>query len=634
MYRKRALWFFVACLLLGFNLGFTIPNADQMSMAKPLSDSLIQLENPVTVDYLKKKLRKGSPRLMLTKAVDREIKQKIQSDPMIKNYYAAIRLNADRILKEKLLKRNVVGRRLLGTSREMLYRMGILSMVYRMDKDPEILDRIDRELLAVCTFKDWNPSHFLDVAEMSLAVAIAVDWVGKDLPKSTVQQAKTALIEKGLKPSFTDASHNWWIDRDNNWNQVCHGGMIAAAIAIAEQDLELASKTISRALENMPHALAEYGPDGIYPEGSTYWSYGTSYSVMTSSMLQTALGTDFGLANYPSFLESADFRLQSIAPSGWYYNFADCGDKRQGNGDIILAWFANHTGNPLYLEKERFLLPPEKMHKLSRFAAPGLTWLAAFEAKNSKELPLAWKGDGANPIVFFRDANNNFFFGGKGGQGSVNHGNMDAGSFILELDGVRWVIDPGNQNYHALEKTGFDLWNRDQNSQRWTLLTKNNFGHSTLSVNHQLHAVDGFAPIVDFKGGPTPEATIDLSEVFGADSLSRGEFVRRFVKESDRSLLIEDEIHIADSVQMITWQLMTAAEVVLTRDGALLNQDGKQLKIQNLSHPEISFSIIALDPPPLKLDRRIEGLKRIELRMPAYELEGKKGQISVRLLSP
>jgi hypothetical protein len=35
---------------------------------------------------------------------------------------------------------------------------------------------------------------------------------------------------------------------------------------------------------------------------------------------------------------------------------------------------------------------------------------------------------------------------------------MDAGSFIFELNGVRWVIDPGNQEYYELEKTGFDLW--------------------------------------------------------------------------------------------------------------------------------------------------------------------------------
>lgn len=43
--------------------------------------------------------------------------------------------------------------------------------------------------------------------------------------------------------------------------------MIAAAIMVADEMPALAARTIWRALENMPYALAEYGPDGIYPEG-------------------------------------------------------------------------------------------------------------------------------------------------------------------------------------------------------------------------------------------------------------------------------------------------------------------------------------------------------------------------------
>ena len=50
--------------------------------------------------------------------------------------------------------------------------------------------------------------------------------------------------------------------------------MITAALMIADIDPELAAKTISRALDKLPSSLAEYGPDGIYPEGPTYWGYG------------------------------------------------------------------------------------------------------------------------------------------------------------------------------------------------------------------------------------------------------------------------------------------------------------------------------------------------------------------------
>ncbi len=50
-------------------------------------------------------------------------------------------------------------------------------MAWKMDEDSRFLDRAVAELDAVCAFSDWNPSHFLDLAEMSLAVSIGYDWL-------------------------------------------------------------------------------------------------------------------------------------------------------------------------------------------------------------------------------------------------------------------------------------------------------------------------------------------------------------------------------------------------------------------------------------------------------------------------
>lgn len=607
--------------LMAFTFFTNIPGAKENDPKK--------LENPITVDYLKKNLKKSGPKLVLTPSLEKSLKRKIKSDPLVANYYEGIKFNAQEVLKEPILTREMIGRRLLGTSREMLYRINMLGMVYRMEGDQNILKRIDEEVKAVCNFSDWNPSHFLDVAEMSTAVALAIDWAGKDLPDSTVDMAKKALIEKGINPSFE--GERGWIDGTNNWNQVCNGGMIAAAILIADIDPELAAKTISRSLEGMPHALAEYGPDGVYPEGSTYWGYGTSFSVLTSAMLESAFGTDFGIEDYPAFKKSADFRVLSIAPSGWYYNYADCGDMHGTAGDITLAWFGTKTGNPLYIEKEKFMQPAKDMGKLHRIAGAGLVWLSQFEASEEQPLPLAWKGEGINPIVIMRDGKDredSYYFGGKGGRATVSHGNMDAGSFIWELDGVRWVIDPGNQPYNELEITGFNLWGSCQTCERWTLLTKNNYGHSTLTVNDSLHINNGFAGLMDFQEGPQPQATFDLTPVFG-DKLASAQ--RKFSKPDDKSIVIEDHIRTNDNTKSLTWQLMTQAEVEIVKGGAILKQDGKEVKLENLSHPQFMVSMISLDPTPLELDRQIEGLKRLEIRVPAWSMENGEDTIRVKL---
>lgn len=596
--------------------------------------AMVRLENPITVSYLKSNLRKSSPRLVLTPSIEKTLKRKIKSDPLVKNYYDAMKLNAAKILEEPLLTRHIIGRRLLATSREMLYRMNILSMVYRLGKDPKILKRINKELLAICNFADWHPSHFLDVAELSLAVAIAIDWTGDDLPAATVFLAKKSLIEKGINPSWNKDKSPSWATAPHNWNQVCNGGMIAAAIVTADINPALAAKTISRALEGLPYALKQYGPDGVYPEGATYWGYGTSFSVITSSMLRSAFGSDFGIAAYPAFLKSADFRLLSVAPSGWYFNFSDCGDKPGEDGDITLAWFAKETGNDIYLEKDKFLRPPRSMDKLPRLAGAGLVWLSEFQEKENSSLPTVWKGDGPNPVFFFRSEatnNHNFYFAAKGGRGANNHGNLDAGTFVFELDGVRWVVDPGTQEYNELEQAGFDLWGMCQTCQRWTLLTKSNFGHSTLTVDSALFKVNGFVPIVNFKSSGTPEATLDMTALYG-NLVSSAK--RKFLQENDHSVLIEDDVVMNDSTNLLTWAMMTTADVIPVKNGALLKQDGKELKLEILSPANVEVSTIMMDPPPLKLDKKIPHLKRIEVRVPAYLFPEKSAAIKVRLSAP
>ena len=590
------------------------------------SEEMPKLENPMSVQYLKKNLRKSHPRLVLNSSIEKNLKSKIKSDPMVANTYRAIRMNADKIMEADLLTRIQTGRRILYVSREMLYRVNMLGMVYRIEKDPAVLERLNREIIAVCNFTDWNPSHFLDVGEMSLAVALAIDWAGDALPRSTVDLAIDALIEKGLNPSFIPEYSGFWINGGNNWNQVCHCGMIAAAIAVAERDPELASKTLKRALDGIPHALMAYLPDGVYPEGPMYWAYGTGFSVITVAMFESAFGTDFGHTAFPCFIESALFYALSVAPSGVYYNFADCADERSRYGDMELAWFAAKTGNRAYLTEDLLLMDPAKMEKLSRLYGLGMVWLSQFKEKPAAKLPTAWMGKGTNPIAIFSDGA--YYLGCKGGHGTSPHGNMDAGSFVFELDGVRWSVDLGMQPYHELEKIGFNLWNGCQDCDRWKLLTKNNFAHSTLTVNDQLFQANGHAEIESFTDGEQPQVTFDMTPVYG-DLMKSAK--RTFLRDGASSLTITDKLETSERTEMATWQLITTADVEFSGKDVVLKQDGKTLKIENISHPSCSFSVVSLYPAPLAIDEQIEGLKRLELRIPAWTFQEGKGEIKIKL---
>jgi hypothetical protein len=627
----------------------TLSSAQEKTIASHPPRSL---GNPINIDYLQASLTKEIPRLFLNNELDTKLNQRVKNDPLVSAYMEILRSSAKEIMQAPLLERQIYdGRRMLSISREMVRRMGILGIVYHIDKDTVILNRIHQELLKVCAFSDWNPSHFLDVGEMALGVSIGFDFAGRDLPEETNDIVLQALIDKAARPGF-DNNFNNWVSNSNNWNQVCHGGLIAAAISFAQKDPGLAADVISRALDNMHYALEEYGPDGVYPEGITYWSYGTIYALMTASILNNVFGTDFGMTDFPGFMESAEFALLMTAPSGEYFDFFDCQSNfrsgprgvnqaavaRFNNPEVAVSmlWFATKTGNSLYVDRSYFL-DHSAERRQSRFDGIAILWLTEFEEKYYEPLPSTWMGNGPNPIAIFRGNKANpdedpdmFYLGTKGGRASISHGHMDAGSFIFELDGIRWSVDPGIQPYAPLEQVGFNQWNREQDSERWTLLTKGSHGHSTLVVNGQPHFVDGHVPVLMFHDGSDslPSVTYNMTALFDG-RLEHA--TRTFTKLDNRSVMIQDSFQMNENSHMMTWQMMTTADVLLVESGAVLRQDDKELKLDILAPANYNVSVQALSPPPLMLDKQITNLKRLEIHVPAHAFDSKTGEISIRL---
>ena len=531
------------------------------------------------------------------------------------------------------VERIVTGRRLLGISRTVLKRSCLLAFAWRMTGEARYAERLEAEIRAVSAFSDWNPSHFLDVAEMATAVAIAVDWAEEGMLSEVVSAAKTALIEKGISPSLVPGA-DYWANVPMNWNQVCNTGMAAAALVTFSENREKSTRVINRMLRGIPHVLETYAPDGIYVEGATYWEYGTGYNVLLLSLLETSLGTDFGFSGFTGFMESADFVGLVKGPTGRYYNFFDCGER--SDFSVPLLWFGMKTGEARYLQADAIEdladanIDPTGQGQ--RLAPLGLLWYVHATPTASHPLPLNWTGGGENPLVIFRSANEEsdaLYFAAKGGKGTLNHGNMDAGSFILELDGVRWAIDPGNQGYHELEEIfkeiGGSLWGNFQDSRRWTLLTKNNFGHNTLTIDGFLHVNDGPATLLEFDG----EARMARFSMTGPLRNRAKRATRTLHVIDDDTVEVIDEVTLQPYAETLTWQMLTQAEVSLHDGGATLIEDGKRLQLVVKAPADVNFSVISLDPPPLYYDKVIPGLKRLELKVPAYTQEG--GTITIHV---
>lgn len=524
-------------------------------------------------------LKRPHPRLLLLKGEEKSLLQKIQGDKALKSIHDAILAECDRLLSRPPVERIQIGRRLLDKSREALRRIFQLSYAFRTTGEKKYLQRAEKEMLAVADFSDWNPSHFLDVAEMTMAVAIGYDWLYDDLPESSRQKFREAIVKKGIEPSY-NKDYNWFLNAEHNWNQVCNAGMTFGALAIAEHEPELAERTLTRALESIPKAMEPYGPDGGYPEGFGYWEYGTTFNVLFLSALEKALGTDYRLSQTPGFLKTADFRQNIVGPLGLVHNWGDSGDK---NGvSPALFWFAQKKNDPslLWLQKKVIAEQPGRDLVKDRTLPALLIWGAGTNLDNAKPpQEKFWMGQGPSPVAMMRSSwadPNAIFVGFKAGSASVNHAHMDAGSFVLDALGERWAMDFGPQNYNSLEERGIKLFGREQDAERWGIFRYNNLVHNTLTIDGQYQRVKGYAKIDAFSDNPQDMAVVSkLSTVYEgqAASLTRG-----IVLRDSKHVVVRDEVKAPKKDITLRWTLLTPAQVFVQDDKTVvLSQKGKTI---------------------------------------------------------
>ena len=76
---------------------------------------------------------------------------------------------------------------------------------------------------------------------MATAVALALDWAGEWMDPEVEQLAREAIVELALEPGTLLSPNNWWVDAYHNWNLVCHGGLVLAALVVYDEVPELAT---------------------------------------------------------------------------------------------------------------------------------------------------------------------------------------------------------------------------------------------------------------------------------------------------------------------------------------------------------------------------------------------------------
>ena len=521
------------------------------------------------------------PRILLDSGMEDQLLRNIAADSVWNLIQQRTIRACDDLINTTPLERVAIGKRILGVSREALYRIFMLSYAYRTTSDNKYAKRAEAELLAVCRYKDWNPSHFLDLAELGMGVSIGYDWLYPVLSKSTRKEIKEAIIQKALQPSL-DKKYNDFLERNTNWNQVCNTAMAYCAMAIIEDHPELSKKIITRSIESIEKPMARYEPDGAYPEGYGYWQYGTTYNVMLLALLEHTYATDFGLTDMPGFMRSPYYIKHMVGPTLKPFNFGDSGEGVRLNTSMF--WYANKLNDRSLIDYEIYNLLKADSYDYEQYRRmlPSIfifgNSLSLTKVTNANQ-PLAFIAKNESPVCLMRtawDSKNAIYLAIKGGTPVDNtHTHLDEGSFVMDALGVRWALDLGPQDYSALEEQGFAIWNSAQNSDRWKVYRYTNFAHNVFSINDSLFNVKGRAEIESYvETSGIMKATLDLSSIYE----NQLRVAKRNVSIVNKKfVLIEDNIAALDRQVDMKWRMVTGAKVKMVDNGFLLQQDGKSL---------------------------------------------------------
>ncbi len=516
----------------------------------------------------------------------------------------------------------------LGVMREVQTRVLFLAFSFRLTGDRRAFERARTELLQLAALPDWGPGHFLGVGEAALASGIGLDWLHAELSADDREAIARAIVANALIPSLkVEEGKGGWVDGDFNWNQVCHGGLTVGALAIAEREPVLAQRIVARAIRNLPKAGAAYAPDGAYPEGPSYWIYGTSFHILMVEALRSALGSTFGLERLPGFLASAEFNNQMVAPSGDDYDFSDY--HAEHLNEPIMFWFARELGDRSVARDELAKLarmsappsaasssPPARRMAVSRHQMFGLLWWDPALPASTQPPPRHWTAAGVLPLAVMRSAWDDgraTYLAIKGGTPNHSHGHMDIGSFILEADGVRWALDLGTEDYNKMRAGKLDLWNYTQDSSRWTTFRVGPEGHNLLRFDGARQLIAGRGEIRALPpGNGTLGNVVDLTSLY-ADRAAR---VHRTVRlHPDRSVSIEDEWTTLTSATHVTFQWLTRADVTAHADGATLRQNGETLRLRFTSDRPARVEVEDVSAPRNPWDSANPGFRRLVIHL-------------------
>ncbi len=352
---------------------------------------------------------------------------------------------------------------------------------------------------------------------MSHAFAIGYDWFYNYWTAARRTTIRTALINKGLNAGLSQYTSNagWTQSTSNNWNAVCNGGLSLGALALGTESETLVEDILNRALNSARPVLKRFTTDnGNWYEGPGYWGYTMEYAMRMMAGLEWVLGSDYGLSATRNVADSGWAAINSAGPANVIFNYADAGAGGAQRGPQFF-WLARRFGVPIYSWWENqgggsalsalwYADPGPSLQSAGTPPDMGFHGEATTTFKPQEMVTMRGKWNDTRAT----------FAGCKGGEMGAAHGNLDAGTFVLDALGKRWFHDLGGDNY-ALAGYFSDTPNAS-GTDRWDYYRMRAEGQNTLCINPGSAndmVLDQVAPLISYQSEPHGTASFAIHDL-------------------------------------------------------------------------------------------------------------------------
>ena len=282
-----------------------------------------------------------------------------------------------------------------------------------------------------------------------------------------------------------------------------------------------------------------------------------------------------------------------IGSADMVFNYSD--SKASINLGPHLLWLADKFSRPEWAFFEfKYTKKPSVYHLIY-----GLKWFLSLPKPKYPALDAYFKGDQVDVMALrtsWTDPNA-VYLGIKVGQNNAPHGNLDAGTFVLDALGERWAFDMG-LDYYGLP----GYFNFGPEGKRWEYYVNRAEGHNIFVFSTD-HGSDqnplAKTNITMFKKNKKmARVVINLTQVYApkATDASRGIVLYR---NKINQILIQDEINPSIETNLY-WFMHISANTKIENNGksVILKSGNVYMTALLLSPTNTNFSIMEATPLP------------------------------------